>query len=204
MLKTVHVGLCDTFADWELGYATAHVQRTSWQAEPGTWRVQYVGATRAAVTSMGGMRVRPDLTLAELHPADSAMLVLPGSDIWPTDAFRPFVDKARAFLAAGTPVAAICGATGALAAAGLLDDRPHTSNAREFLASTGYAGGDRYVERPAVIDGDLITASGTRPVDFACAIFERLGVYAPDVRESWRKLYGDNDPAGFYELMAVS
>ena len=203
MTKTVHVGVYDTFADWEVGHATAHIQSTSWQAEPGAWQVRYVGATRAAVTSMGNMHVVAELTLDELDPHDSAMLVLPGNSIWQTDAFAPFVAKTREFLAAGRPVAAICGATGGLAAAGLLDDRPHTSNAKQFLQSTGYAGAGHYLEQPAVIDGDLITASGVSPVEFASAIFERLGVYEPGVRESWRKLYGDNDPAGFYELMSV-
>ena len=57
----------------------------------------------------------------------------------------------------------IGGATFGLALEGLLDDRTHTSNAAEYLALTGYAGGDRFVAEPAVVDGDLITASGVAP-----------------------------------------
>jgi hypothetical protein len=53
------------------------------------------------------------------------MLILPGNDIFHTDAFAPFVANARELLAAGVPVAA----TGGLALAGLLDERAHTSNA---------------------------------------------------------------------------
>jgi putative intracellular protease/amidase len=101
------------------------------------------------------------------------------------------------------PVAAICGATFGLALEGLLDERAHTSNAAEYLALTGYAGGDRFVAEPAVVDGDLITASGVAPVHFARAILERLAVYTAEVAASWFKLYGDRDPAGFYELTAV-
>ena len=41
------------------------------------------------------------------------------------------------FLEAEVPVAAICGATAGLAAAGLLDDRRHTSNAPEFVEALG-------------------------------------------------------------------
>ena len=111
--------------------------------------------------------------------------------------------RRAAFLAAGVPVAAICGATFGLALEGLLDERAHTSNAAEYLALTGYAGGDRFVAEPAVVDGDLITASGVAPVHFARAILERLAVYTAEVAASWFKLYGDRDPAGFYELMAV-
>lgn len=86
--------------------------------------------------------------------------------------------------------------------AGLLDDRAHTSNAAEFLNSVGYAGGHLYRDEPAVTDRDLITGAANAPVHFAREILERLDVFAPGVLASWFKLYGDRDPAGFYELMA--
>lgn len=152
---------------------------------------------------MGGMRVTPDVLLADLQPNDSAMLILAGNDIFATDAFVPFADKAREFLAAGVPVAAICGATGGLAIAGLLDDREHTSNAREFLAGTGYAGGHHYRDEPVVTDRDLITATSVAPVYFARAILARLDVFEPPVLDSWYKLFGDQNPAGFFELMSA-
>jgi putative intracellular protease/amidase len=114
-----------------------------------------------------------------------------------------FRAAARRFLAAGLPVAAICGATFGLALEGLLDDRPHTSNAAEYLAYSGYAGRDRFVAEPVVVDGDLITASAVAPVHFAQAIFGRLGLYEPGIAASWFKLYGDRDPAGFFELMSA-
>ena len=101
------------------------------------------------------------------------------------------------------PVAAICGATGGLALAGLLDDRAHTSNAAEFLTGLGYGGAAHYRDEPAVTDGDLITASSTAPVEFAREILARLDVYEPHVLDSWYKLYGRRDPAGFYELASA-
>ncbi|WP_408586083.1 BTAD domain-containing putative transcriptional regulator [Prescottella soli] len=121
---------------------------------------------------------------------------------WNTDQFAPFAAKAREFLDAGVPVAAICGATGGLAMAGLLDDREHTSNAAEFLNSVGYGGGHLYRDEPAVTDRDLVTAAANAPVHFAREILERLDVFEPNVLASWFKLYGRRDPAGFYELMA--
>ena len=60
-----------------------------------------------------------------------------------------------------------------------------------------------YRDEPAVTDRDLITASATAPVDFARAILARLEVLEPHVLDSWYKLYGRQDPAGFHELMAV-
>ena len=202
MTETVHVAVYDTFVDWEVGFATAHLNRPLWHRHPGRFAVRTVGVTRDPITTTGGMTVVPDLTVAELEPSDSAMLILAGNDIWNTDRFTPYADLARQFLASGVPVAAICGATGGLALAGLLDDRGHTSNAAEFLDSVGYAGAHLYRDEPAVTDGDLITASGTAPVEFAREILQRLEVFEPKVLASWFKLYGDRDPAAFYELMA--
>ncbi|MFI5781027.1 type 1 glutamine amidotransferase family protein [Nocardia sp. NPDC051570] len=202
MLKTVHMAVYDTFSDWEVGYATANINRPLWQREPGSWRVRTVGPSAAPVTSAGGMRVLPDLTLDELSPADSAMLILPGADTWAEEHMAVFAGKAREFLAAGVPVAAICGATFGLALAGLLDERRHTSNDAGYLGMSGYSGGAHFVPEPAVTDGDLITATGIRPVEFARAVLARLGVYEPRILDAWSALYGENDPQGFYTLAA--
>lgn len=201
--STVHVAVYDTLADWETGLALAHINNGSHHREPGRFRTATVAERPGEVTTMGGVRITPDVLLADLSPAGSAMLILPGADTWNSGGNAAFARKAREFLDAGVPVAAICGATGGLAAEGLLDSRRHTSNAAAYLAATGYGGAARYVEEPAVTDGDLITASGTAPAPFAREILARLGVYRPEVLASWYKLYGLNDPAGFYELMAA-
>jgi putative intracellular protease/amidase len=130
-------------------------------------------------------------------------VVLAGGDRWDQDSMAGFRAAARRFLAARVPVAAICGATYGLAMEGLLDDRAHTSNAAEYLTFSGYAGSKHYVAEPAVTDEDLITASAVAPVHFAREIFARLGLYEPDVAASWFKLYGEHDPAGYYELMSA-
>lgn len=201
--NAVHVAVFDTWADWELGYAIAHIRKPSWQREPGRYRVVTVGPSREPVTTMGGLRIVADVAVDELDPDGSAMLLLAGGETWDTDAMAPFRAAARSFLEAGVPVAAICGATYGLAVEGLLDDRSHTSNAAEYLAASGYAGAHLFRDVLAVVDGDLITASGTAPVHFARAVLGKLGVYEPDVLNSWFKLYGNRDPAGYFELMSV-
>jgi putative intracellular protease/amidase len=201
---TVHMAVYDTLSDWEVGFATAHINNGLWQREPGRYRVVTVGESHEPVTTMGGMRVTPDVVLDELRPEDSAMLIMPGADGWLTGGNTSFAEKARQFLDAGVPVAAICGATGGLAAAGLLDGRQHTSNAAEFLAATGYGGGSLYRDEPAVTDGDLITATATAPVEFARHVLARLDLYEPAVLASWYKLYGLHDPAGYFELEGLS
>ena len=202
-IQTVHTAVYDTMADWEVGLATAHINNGHWQRQGRRCQVVTVGETREPVTTMGGVRITPDVALDEVRPTDSAMLILPGADSWLTGGNLAFARKAREFLDAGVPVAAICGATAGLAVEGLLDDRDHTSNAAVFLAATGYRGGDRYRDEPAVTDGDLVTASGTAPVEFAREVLGRLDLYEPEVLESWYKLFGLRDPAGFEALIAA-
>lgn len=201
MTETVYVALYDTFVDWEIGLAIDHINKPMWHKNPGRYGVATVGATADPIVTMGGLRIVPDTTLDQIRPDESAMLILSGNDIWNTDQFAPFAAKAREFLDADVPVAAICGSTGGLALAGLLDDRAHTSNAAEFLTAVGYAGGHLYRDEPAVTDGALVTASGTAPAHFAREVLELLDVYEPHVLDAWFTLFGHRDPAGFYELM---
>ncbi|MFF4248156.1 DJ-1/PfpI family protein [Streptomyces sp. NPDC001822] len=197
---TVHLAVYDTFADWEPGFATAHLTRHG-------HTVRTVGLTTGTVTTMGGLRVQPDLALGELSPGDSGLLLLTGASLWDTGGtLAPFARAARTFLDAGVPVAAICGATAGLAREGLLDDRFHTSAVSFYLAATGYAGGAHYVEADAVTDpadaarGALITAGPTEPVAFAREILGLLGVYGPEKLDAFHRLFHDSDPSA-YEVL---
>lgn len=191
---TVHLAVYDTFADWETGHTTAHLAQNG-------YTVRTVGLSREPVTTMGGLRIQPDLSLAELRSQDSALLILTGAAAWDTgDGLAPFARAARGFLDAGVPVAAICGATAGLAREGLLDGRDHTSAVSFYLAATGYAGGARYVDTDAVTDGALITAGPTEPVAFAREVFALLGVYDAKKLDAWYRLFHDSD-ASAYEVL---
>ncbi|MFD3804825.1 type 1 glutamine amidotransferase family protein [Streptomyces sp. NPDC058611] len=198
--KPVHLAVYDTYADWETGYTTAHLTQRGHQ-------VRTVGtAAGEPVTTMGGVRIQPDLALADLRPEDSALLILTGAELWDSgEELAPFAAKAREFLAAGVPVAAICGATAGLAREGLLDGRTHTSAVSFYLAEQpGYGGADHYVDADAVTDGDLITAGPTDPVAFAREVFSRLDVYEPDVLDAWYRLFRDSDASAYPVLMAAA
>jgi putative intracellular protease/amidase len=98
------------------------------------------------------------------------------------------------------PVAAICGATSGLARAGILDNVQHTSNARAYLAATGYRGAALYQDQPAVTDGNVITASTTAPIEFAYQIFKKLDVYSDEALEAWFGLFKTGDAAYYGAL----
>ena len=202
--KTVHLFVLDTLADWEPGYAVARLNSPDFQTGQRRYTVDTVGTTTQPVTTMGGVKIMPDTTLDRLRPADSAMLILPGADTWDEGKNMEAVEKAREFLAAGIPVAAICGATAGLARGGLLDDRQHTSNARDYLAATGYKGGKLYREEAAVTDRNVITAAAMFPLDFAYHILRMLEVYPPATLDAWYGLFKTGDAAYFMQLQEAA
>jgi putative intracellular protease/amidase len=196
----VHMFVLDSMADWEPGFAIAHINRPA----PGIasrYRVKTVGIDRKPIRSMGGMTIQPDLALDELMPGKSSMLILPGSERW-TDAMTdPALAKARDFVDSGVPIAAICGATFGLARVGLLDDRRHTGNDPNWLASSGYRGMANYVHEPAVEDGGIITASVTAALEFAKLILGRLGIFSSTTLNAWYDLYKTGDPQYYFSFM---
>jgi transcriptional regulator GlxA family with amidase domain len=193
---TVQLLVFDGFADWEPAYALAELRRS------GGYEVETVGFTTSPVRSMGGLRIQPDRALAALAPDRVRLFLLPGGDMWEDPAAYPRAELEgwlRTLERAGVPIAAICAGTLAVARAGLLDDRRHTSNGESYLRqlAAGFEPGGRYDAALAVRDRGVITASGVGPTEFACAIFGELGVFDEGDRTTWYRLfkYGEM-PAG--------
>jgi putative intracellular protease/amidase len=199
--ETVHLFVFDTLSDWEPGYAVAGINNPAFQLNPGRYRIATVGRTTAPVRTMGGVAIVPDMAIESLQPGDSAMLILPGGETWDKGKNVEAIEKAKEFLAAGVPVAAICGATGALGRAGLLNERRHTSNFPDYLKSAQYTGAALYQNARAVCDGNVITAGGMSPIEFAYEIFKRLDVYRPKTLEAWFALFKSGDMASYFAMV---
>lgn len=90
MSPTAHLGIYDTLADWEVGHLLAELHTGRFT---GT-RVDVFSVAEASepITTMGGVRMVPDALLADLDPAGSDLLVLPGGDIWDAGGDR-YVDE---------------------------------------------------------------------------------------------------------------
>lgn len=170
MSKTLVLMMVDRPADWEYGplAAAAH----AW------FGVDVVGASieGSPLTTMGGLTLQPQQRLADLDPLAADLWVVPGSPLWDeAPAPEPILAALRARVAAGRAVAGICGGTRALAAAGVLDERAHTSNEAGYLSEVeGYRGGAHYREEACVSDGLVATAPGTSPISFAQACLRIL------------------------------
>lgn len=198
---TAHVALYDTIADYEIGHLLAELRTGRYTGTP--FEVITVAESLNPITTLGGLRILPDMLLADLDPLASDLLVLAGAEMWDAGGGQAFAAAAQRFLAAGVPVAAICGATAGLARAGLLNERNHTSAAAGYLAASSYAGGERYIDQRAVIDGDLITAGPQSPVQFARATLARLGLASDRTLEAYEAVLHRGDTSAFPELMAA-
>jgi putative intracellular protease/amidase len=202
--QDVHLFIFNSMSDWEASYAIAGINNPQFQKNPGRYRVRTVALRKAPVSTVGGLCIEPDLPLDELTAPVSSMLILPGGSTWDEGRNTEVIEVARMFLESGKPVAAICGATAGLARGGVLDNRRHTSNAREYLAATQYKGAELYEDVPTVTDNNLITAPAMAPVDFAYHIFKWLDIYTPPVLEAWYGLFKTGRPEYFGELMKAA
>jgi putative intracellular protease/amidase len=186
MEQSVHVLIFDGLADWEPALALAVLRDNGLP-------VTTVGFSRDPVTTSAGLRVTPDLAWEEVRIAKVKLLLLPGGDAWqrseyPTAAFESTLRK---LLDAKIPVAAICGATVALARAGVFEGRAHTSNDPQWLSAIApeYPGRELYKDELVVRQDGLITAPGTAPVEFAREVIAELGAMPADKIGAWFTLF---------------
>ena len=203
-MKTIYLYVLDTMADWEVGYATAELNSQRYFKERRSeWQVKTCAIGKKPIVTMGGVTIVPDFALDEVYTENALLLILPGADTWLTPTHAPVLAKARALMDAEIPVAAICGATGALGQAGMLDKVKHTSNGLAYLQMfcAKYAGAENYRDKQAVTDGNLITAGSSSPVRFAYHIFKKLNVFESADLEHWYDYFAKHSTASLMKLL---
>ncbi len=200
----IYLYVLDTMADWEIGYVTGELNsKRFFKKDAPEISLKTVAISKDPVKTMGGLKIIPDCVVDDIEVNDKNVLLLPGADTWADQKQNAIVKKARELLSCGGTVCAICGATVALAHAGLLDNRPHTSNGEGFLEMfcPTYKGTDFYVDAPSVADGNLITASATGGLLWARDIIKTLGVFKKDTLEAWYAYFSTNKAEHFFALM---
>ncbi|MGD6964455.1 type 1 glutamine amidotransferase family protein [Fictibacillus phosphorivorans] len=202
--RSVYLYVCNTMSDWEYGYLIAELNTGRYfKKELAPLKVVTVGADKEMITTMGGLSIQPDISIDECSLKIKDLLILPGGNTWGEVIHQPIMKKTGEALKQGTIVAAICGATMALANMGYLDLRKHTSNDLGYLKMVcpNYRGEKLYEAGPAVADENLVTASGVAPLEFAREVIKTLDVFAPDTLYSWYQLNKTKEPEHFFQLM---
>ncbi|NLK72084.1 MAG: glutamine amidotransferase [Clostridiales bacterium] len=202
--NAVYLYVFDTMADWEVGFLTAELYSGRYfRKDASPVKVVTLGLEKNYITTMGGLRILPDIDLEECNVNEIDALILPGGETWMKTIHQPILNLAKQCIDKNIIVAAICGATMSLAQNGLLDSRSHTSNDLGYLKMVcpNYAGEKYYKQEPAVTDGKLITASGIAPLEFSAHVLKALDVFSAKTLDAWYNLYRTQEPTFFYELM---
>lgn len=203
-MTAIYVYTLNTMADWEIGYVTAELNSGRFfKKDAPEVSVKTVGISKEPVKTMGGLTILPDCVVDDITVNNKSVLLLPGGNTWDNPKHSSIVKKAAELLSVGATVCAICGATVALANAGLPDHRPHTSNGVGFLDMfcPNYKGQSYFIDMPSVSDGNLITASVTGALLWAKQIIERLDVFRPDTLEAWYAYFSTGEAQHFFTLM---
>ncbi|KAA0944260.1 glutamine amidotransferase [Sporosarcina sp. ANT_H38] len=202
--KKAFLYVFNTMSDWEYGYLIAELNSGRYfKKDLAPLKVITVGANKEIITTMGGLSIKPDISIDECVLEGMDLLILPGGSTWGEDIHLPILGRVGDALELGTIVAAICGATEGLANTGYLDSRKHTSNDLEYIKMVcpNYNGEKFYEMGPVVAGENLVTASGVAPLEFAMEVMKKLDVFAPDTLHSWYNLNKTHKPEYFFQLM---
>ncbi|HET8727457.1 MAG TPA: type 1 glutamine amidotransferase family protein [Alphaproteobacteria bacterium] len=193
-MKEVHLLVFDGLADWEPALALCGLNDLAAFGRE-SYRTVTIGFTSEPVTTMAGLRVMPDRVLDDVQPDGLALFLIPGGEMWNAGERPEVTALLKCLDKAGTPIAGICAATTALAHAGLLEQRRHTSNSLTFLKerAPAYGGEASYVDAPAVADGGVVTAAGTAPLQFAREILRLLDAFDKAMLEEWYQMFLNPD-----------
>jgi putative intracellular protease/amidase len=188
-MKRLAVLLTEGYADWECGQLLASAR------EDFKFNVFTASLDGNMVTSMGAVRTLVDASFDRIDPVNIDCLVLCGGTIWESEKAPDLNARLQEFAASNCVLGAICGATLALARAGLLNETAHTSNAPKYLAAAeNYRGEAFYRDVPhAVRSGRIVTAAGTAPITFTAEIYRALGLGSAELDE-YVTLFGREFP----------
>jgi len=204
MNHTVYLYVFDTMSDWEIGYLTAELNTGRYyQKGLAPSKIVTVGIEKTPVTTMGGLKILPDIKLDASSMNSTDTLILPGGETWTNAIHLPILTIAERCIKEGILVAAICGATMGLAQAGLLNSRWHTSNDLGYMKMVcpTYSGDQYYKMDPAVTDENLVTASGIAPLEFSVQVLKAMGVFSSKTLDAWYGLNKTHEAKYYHELM---
>lgn len=175
----------DGLADWELAHALCAINKS------GKFDVVSVGFSDEPVTTMGGLKLSPDITLDKVMAAEASIFLLPGGDMWERESHENLKTLLHRLHAEKVPIGAICGATLEIARAGLTKNIRHTSNSKDYLKALAadYSDEDLYVNELAVTDQNVITASGLGCVEFAREVIRQLNLYNEVDTRTWFEMF---------------
>jgi len=184
-IKNVYIFLFDGFSDWEISYLAPELVKSE------NVNLKYFSIDGLEITSMGGLKIIPDLSIQELEIDTVSALILPGGSAWEKKSIRGIDNLVEKLYIQNKTIASICSATTFLGQKGYLDTINHTSNALDYMKyiSPEYKGENYYQSDLAVSHKNIITANGFSPIEFAREIFIALELKSNEEIEKWFQLF---------------
>ncbi|MCP9495431.1 MAG: DJ-1/PfpI family protein [Pyrinomonadaceae bacterium MAG19_C2-C3] len=185
MKPKAYLLIFDGMADWEAAHALCEINKS------GRYEVMTVGFSAEPISSMGGLRIVPETTIKDVNPDEACIFIMPGGDMWEQNTNEEITILLRRLNARQVLIGAICGATLAIARAGLTRECRHTSNAKEYLKAMvpDYQDEDFYADEIAVTDQKIITASGLGSVEFGREVIRALNLYSEADTQVWFEMF---------------
>ncbi len=204
MITTCYIYVLDTLADWEIAFITAELNSGRFlDKSKGKIKLVKIGNSLSPIKTMGGITIVPDAEVSSIEFREGDLLILPGADTWMDAQHQKILNIASNILNQKVIIAAICGASIALARTGILNNRKHTSNDKSLLRMIcpEYSGSDYYLDELVVVDDNLITATGLAPLEFSYNVFKSAKLMTSATVEAWYQLYKTKEAKYFFALM---
>jgi putative intracellular protease/amidase len=189
MKSEIVVFISDGYADWELGFICAELNKPE-----KNFKISTIALTNNVITSMGGLKVIPDYSIESFLKQNQQhfeikMLLLCGGFIWKELGYESAEIKKLIDLCQNNKVliSAICDATTFLAHNGYLNQIEHTGNSVEHIVKNcpHYTGNLYYIEKQCVRSNHLITANGTATLEFATEIMNYFEWMPKEEIDAW-------------------
>lgn len=140
-------------------------------------KIDIIASEKRLYTSEDGFSVMPDKTVEEVSVSDYDCLILPGT-IFPLQPLydEKLIDFLRRGKNADTLIAAISSSPILLSKAGLLEGKNFTAGFFMQMAEAfPFVDKNRFIHKPVVEDGNVITGIGMFFREFAERVLNRLG-----------------------------
>ena len=161
--------LYEGYVDWEISALSYMLNITDIEIN--------TAALNDVVTHKGNFKVKADLKIEACDPSGYDILIIPGGESAPFDKDERLLNLIRRFDEQDKFIAAICGGTVFLGAAGVLRERNYSTSIDDGQKDANYFNRRFMSEKDVTVCENLITAEGNAYIEFAVAVGKELRIF---------------------------
>lgn len=187
-MKKALLLLFDDYADFQIGHLLFFLKKK------GNYRVMTVSVEGQDIVSLGGLTVKPDLSLLDVNIEEFNIVIMPGGDTFDpllsNESLIYFLKKVHSL---NIPIASICGSAVLLGKAGILLNQKFTCNEQTFKQYKEYFSNATYTGEDVELGQQVITAKGSSFTSFTVTVGDYLNLWSneEEKRDAWAFCKGD-------------